>query len=398
MKINRTVASLAFLLIAYFSPLTAQDQMDTFPLCQGHYFTEAEGKIALQEYAQSYPKLVNWKKRAKQIRKGILKGAELPKRLPSTPLNPIRHSRKTLVGYTVENVAFESLPGLFVTGNLYLPTGYTGKRPAIVSPHGHWKEEGNYGRYREDVQKRCASLARMGAVVFAYDMLGYGDSDQSIHKHPKSLKLQIINGRRVIDFLQSLPEVDDKRIAATGASGGGTQTFVMAATDKRIKVAVPVVMVSAHFFGGCVCESGMPIHTSAGFQTNNVELAALTAPRPMLLVSDGEDWTKNTPNVEFPHLQQIYQLYRKKASVENVHLINEGHDYGISKRMAVYPFLAKHLGLSLEAIKDEKGVVHEADINLLSRKELSVFNTDHPRPSHAVMGDEAISSLANRFK
>lgn len=384
--------------MVYFSPLEAQEKEEIFPLSQGHFFTEAEGKTALQEYAEAYPKLTNWKKRAKQIRKGILKGAALPKRLPKVPLNPIRHSRKTLAGYTVENVAFESLPGLFVTGNLYMPIGYTGKRPAIVSAHGHWQKEGDYGRYREDVQKRSASLARMGAIVFSYDMLGYGDSNQSIHKHPKSLKLQIINAQRVIDFLQSLPEVDDKRIAATGASGGGTQTFVLAALDKRIKVSVPVVMVSAHFFGGCICESGMPIHTSAGFQTNNVEIAALTAPRPMLLVSDGEDWTKNTPQVEFPHLQYIYQLHKKRALVENVHLINEGHDYGLSKRMAVYPFLAKYLGLSLAAISNTQGVIKENDIKLLSRKELSVFDTDHPRPVHAVIGDEAIADLANRYQ
>ncbi len=398
MKIHLFYSGLSVLLFASLSSLKAQERADLSPLSQGHFFTEAEGKAALQEYAQAYPSLKNWKKRAKQIRKGILKGAELPRRRPKTPLNIIRHSRKTLSGYTVENIAFESLPGLFVTGNLYMPIGYTGKRPAIVSAHGHWQEEGNYGRYREDVQKRSASLARMGAIVFSYDMLGYGDSNQSIHKHPKSLKLQIINAQRVVDFLQSLPEVDDKRIAATGASGGGTQTFVLAALDKRIKVSVPVVMVSAHFFGGCVCESGMPIHTSAGFQTNNVEIAAVTAPRPMLLVSDGEDWTKNTPQVEFPHLQYIYQLYEKRALVENVHLINEGHDYGVSKRMAVYPFLAKHLELSLAAISNPQGVIQENDIKLLSRKELSVFDTDHPRPVHALIGDQAITDLANRYQ
>lgn len=391
-------ASFILFFLVYFCPLKAQEEMKHAPLCQGHFYTEAEGKAVLATQGQSYLKKSNWKKRKKQIRKGILIGAELPKRLPSTPLNPIRHSRKTFSGYTVENVAFESLPGLFVSGNLYMPIGYAGQRPAILSSHGHWQEEGDYGRYRTDVQMRSASLARMGAVVFSYDMLGYGDSDQSKHKHPKALKLQTISSQRAIDFLQSLPEVDDQRIAITGASGGGTQAFILTAVDKRIKVSVPVVQVSAHFFGGCACESGMPIHTSAGIQTSNVEIAALAAPRPMLLVSDGEDWTKNTPEVEFPHLQHIYSLYKKQALVENVHLANEGHSYGSSKRMAAYPFLAKHLGLSLAAITDATGVIKEENIELLSRKALRVFDAEHPRPSHAVIGDEAISSLADRFK
>ncbi|MEZ5040509.1 MAG: acetylxylan esterase [Saprospiraceae bacterium] len=397
MKILRTQPGLLFFFFFFQLALNGQSSKTTFPLCQGSFFTEEEGKAQLQQYAQTYPTLKDWKKRAKKIRKGIIKGAELPSKPIHTPLNPIYHSLQKMEGYTVENVAFESLPGLFVTGNLYRPTGYTGQRPAILTAHGHWNDPVDGGRFRADMQKRCATLAKMGAVVFAYDMLGYGDSDQSQHKHPKALKLQSINSQRAIDFLESLPEVDKDRIGMTGASGGGTQTFVLTALDKRIKVAVPVVMVSAHFFGGCACESGMPIHTSAGFQTNNVEIAALAAPRPMLLVSDGQDWTKNTAEVEFPHLQSIYQLYGKADLVENVHLPNEGHDYGISKRMAAYPFLAKHLGLSLAPITQKDGSLAEGEISLLSHASLAVFSDQHPRPASAVIGDEAIGQLADKY-
>lgn len=398
MRILNICCTTLLLNCAIIPTIMAQDPIERLELCQGHYFTEDEGREILASWANTYTTLEEWKDRADEIRKGIRIGAELPKKLPKVRSKPLRHSLREMDGYTVENVAFESLPGLFVTGNLYMPVGYRGKRPAILTPHGHWKEAGDYGRFREDVQKRCATLARMGAIVFAYDMLGYGDSEQCSHDHPKALKLQIINSMRAIDFVQSLAKVDDMRIGMTGASGGGTQTFLLAAIDQRIRVSVPVVQVSAHFFGGCMCESGMPIHRAAGFQTSNVEIAALAAPRPMMLVSDGEDWTKNNAEVEFPHIYRIYELYEAENKVQHAHFAEEGHDYGESKRMAVYPFLAKNLRLSLDRVLDSNGLISEENIKLLSRSDLSVFNAAYPRPENAVQGDIEVAILANRYK
>jgi uncharacterized protein len=358
-------------------------------LCQGNYYTEAEGKAALAQFASTYNSLESWKKRADRIRQGIREGLELPAAMPKTPLKPIIHSKRVYDGYTVENVTFESLPGFFVTGNLYRPVREQKAYAAILSPHGH----GENPRFGENLQKRCAALARMGAIVFAYDMIGYGDSDQCSHKHPKAATLQTINSFRAVDFVLSLPKVDPARIGVTGESGGGTQTFLLTALDNRIAVSVPVVMVSSHFFGGCNCESGMPIHKSATHQTSNVEIAALAAPRPMLLISDGKDWTKNTPDVEYPYIRNIYKMYGKEASVENTHLPLEGHDYGISKRKAAYQFLAKHLKLSLNEITNAAREIDESFITVEESKKLQAFNSEHPRPAYAVKGDEAVNNL-----
>ena len=374
--------------------LPAQSQsVDSTMLCQGAYFTEAEGRAALKEFASTYDDKASWETRADRIREGIWEGLGLSPDFDRSPLKPIFRDKQTFNGYTVENVAFESLPGFFVTGNLYRPTKEQESYPAILSAHGHFQGTEYSGRTREEMQLRCAALAKMGAIVFAFDMIGYGESDQTAHKHPDALTLQAINGLRAVDFLASLPEVDTERIAATGASGGGTQTFLLTALDDRIAVSVPVVMVSAHFFGGCVCESGKPIHKSADHQTSNVEIAALAAPRPMLLISDGDDWTKNTPEVEYPYVQNIYKLYDKIENVQNIHLPDEGHDYGESKRKGAYAFLAKHLNLSLENIQDEKGNIDESFITIVPNDDLEVFDAQHPRPSYALQGDEAASQL-----
>ena len=382
---------LPFVIVLCISP--AFGQTEAPQLCVGHYQTEAEAKQQLQHFATTWNDQASWENRAQLIRENILSGLELNPMPAKGDLKPIVHSKKIMDGYTVENVAFESMPGLWVTGNLYRPLESTGKVPGIVSPHGHWSDPADYGRFREDMQKRCAAMARMGAVVFAYDMLGYGDADQCDHKHPKAVKIQTWNSIRAVDFLLSLEEVDPDRLAVTGASGGGTQTFILTAIDDRIDVSAPVVMVSAHFFGGCVCESGMPIHIGPHIQTNNVEIAALAAPRPMIVVSDGGDWTKNVPEVEFPYIQKIYNVYNATDKVEYAHFPEEGHDYGFSKRKPVYAFFADHLGLDLSRIINDAGEIDESFVTVLPRSDLQVFNADHPRPAYAVMGNDKVEAL-----
>jgi len=232
----------------------------------------------------------------------------------------------------------------------------------------------------------------MGAVVFSYDMVGWGESSQYPHEG-KALALQLWNSMRAVDFLVSLKEVDPKRLGVTGASGGGTQTFLLTAVDDRISASVPVAMVSAHFFGGCSCESGMPIHKSDKHETNNAEITALAAPRPLLIISNGSDCSKNTPEVEFPYIRHVYQLYGAESKVENLHLPNEGHDYGYSKRAGAYRFFAKHFGLSLAGIAKSDGSIDESHVVIEKKQALQVFGLRHSMPKHAVRGREEVERL-----
>ncbi len=345
-------------------------------LCQGDYYTEGQGAARLEALAKRMNSVRDWQQHADSIRTQIRKGMELEVFPARTPLNPRYRNKKVLDGYTVESVVFESLPGFFVTGNLYKPSGKLKKRSlaVILCPHGHFPDPNDYARFRKDMQIRCASLAKMGAVVFAYDMVGWGESVQLPHNYPKVLAFQTWNSMRAIDFLLTLPEADPDRVAVTGASGGGTQTFMVAALDDRIKVSVPVVMVSAHFFGGCMCESGMPVHKNGNTVYSNTEIACVVAPKPMLWVSDGSDWTKNNPTVEYPFARHIYKLYNKESLVQNVHLASEEHDYGQNKRLAMYEFMAKHLGLNASKITGAGGQVDESFVTVLDRKDLTYFN------------------------
>ena len=372
------------LLIVFGISLNLYGQEDM--LCMGHHWTEDEANLMMKKFAASWDDLASWEKRAEIIREGIIEGMGF-KNMPAIEgeFNPIIRNTRKMDGYIVENIALESFPGFYITGNLYRPLVEKEKYPAVLCPHGHMPDK----RLREDMQRRCAVLARMGSIVFTYDMVGFGESQQVSHRMPIALLLQTWNSTRVLEYLLSRPDINQDRIGITGGSGGGTQSFILTAIDDRITVSAPVVQVSAHFFGGCICESGMPIHKSEHHQTNNVEIAALCAPRPLLLISNGQDWTRNTPRIEYPYIQKVYALYDAEHKVENVHLAGEKHDYGYSKRVIVYNFMAHHLGLNIGSIPYNNGY-REDFVTLLSQEQLKVFSQENPIPPDALKGNEAV--------
>jgi dienelactone hydrolase len=307
--------------------------------------------------------LAEWEARRAYLRKQILSAAGL---LPMPPKNDLhaqifgRIENKT---YSIEKVLLETLPGYYLGGNLYRPLrpAPPGGFPAIVSPHGHW----NYGRLEHtvlaSVPARCINLAQQGYVTFCYDMVGYNDTIQTPHDfgnpveqlwHFGPLPLQLWNSIRVVDFLQSLPGVNATRIGATGASGGGTQTFLLTAVDDRIQFSAPVNMISAIMQGGGLCEN----EPNLRLDTFNVEIGAMMAPRPMIMISATGDWTKNNATEEFPAVRAIYELYDKAANVEMMHQ-DAPHNYNQKAREAVYAFFGKHVLGETDAAKfKERGI------------------------------------------
>jgi dienelactone hydrolase len=296
--------------------------------------------------APHFSSLEAWKPRASYLREHVLASAGLLPLPEKTALRPSIFGEIRRADYSVSKVYFESLPGFFVTGNLYRPNG-DGPFPAILSPHGHWA----YGRLENTSLNsgpgRAINLARQGFVVFTYDMVGYNDSQQVPHTFsgPReylwglSLSgLQLWNSIRAIDFVEALPYVRKDSIGMTGESGGGTQTFLAAAVDPRIAVAAPVNMISLHMQGGCICENPPGLR----LETTNVEIAAAIAPRPLLMVSATGDWTKDTLEVEYPAVRAIYDLFGAADRVHAVRITAE-HNYNKDSREAMYAWMARWL-------------------------------------------------------
>lgn len=283
-----------------------------------------------------------WETHREAVRQRVLRAAGLDPMPARTPLSPQRSGRLERRDYIVEKVVLETWPGFYLAGNLYLPRT-PGPHPAVVSPHGHWA----YGRLEDSavasVPARAQQLARLGHVVFIYDMVGYTDTNQIPHAFggPREalwsfgpLGLQLWNSLRVVDFLESLPEVDATRIGATGASGGATQVFLLAAVDPRIAYAAPVNMVSAYMQGGSPCENAPGLRHGI----SNLDIIAAMAPRPMLLVSASGDWTNHAPVEEAPAIRRIYGLFGAEARLTDQQ-VDAPHNYNKASRELVYQFL-----------------------------------------------------------
>jgi len=286
-------------------------------------------------------------------------------------------------GYSTQNICIELTPGQHLFGTIYAPLKTSKKNksrlspltshlspltshlsPLIICPDGHWPM-----RYRKDEQQRLGTLARMGAVCVDFDLYGWGESEREVgaeaHHTSRAHVYQAACGYVLLDWmLAHRKDVDPERVGVMGGSGGGTHTVLLSLLDDRVSASAPVVHLASHFDGGCPCESGMPVQLAAG-GTCEPELAAVMAPRPMLIVSDGGDWTSSVPTLEMPFLERIYGFYDAREQVRNVHLPAERHDFKENKRQAVYDFFADVFGLD-RSMLDESKVTIEPDEALKS--------------------------------
>ncbi|MBR1548182.1 MAG: DUF4974 domain-containing protein [Prevotella sp.] len=275
-------------------------------------------------------------------------------------------------GYTTQNICIELTPGQHLFGTIYAYDGKAkgqkpkakGLKPLIVCPDGHWPM-----RYRKDEQQRLGTLARMGAVCVDFDLYGWGESEKEVgaeaHHTSRAHVYQAACGYILLNYmLKYRKDIDPERVGVMGGSGGGTHTVLLSLLDDRVTASAPIVHLASHFDGGCPCESGKPVQLSGG-GTCEPELAAIMAPKPMLIVSDGGDWTSTVPNLEYPYLQRIYGFYDARQQVRNVHLPSERHDFGPNKRQAVYNFFIDVFGLDASLL-DESKITIEPDETLKS--------------------------------
>ena len=334
---------------------------------------EAEGKMMLDYLSGLYNNKEQWEARRDSLRREVRQRLELDAFLDSCTLKPLLSKVRKHDGYTTQNICIELTPGQHLFGTIYAPgksqsskfkVQSSKKHALIVCPDGHWPY-----RYRKDEQQRLGTLARMGAVCVDFDLYGWGESEKEVgeaaHHTSRAHVYQAACGYVLLDYmLKNRKDIDPKRVGVMGGSGGGTHTVLLSLLDERVTALAPVVHLASHFDGGCPCESGKPVQLAAG-GTCEPELAAVMAPKPMLIVSDGGDWTSSVPYLEFPYLQRIYGFYDAKDKVRNVHLPNERHDFKDNKRQAVYDFFIDVFGLD-RSMLDESKITIEPDDALKS--------------------------------
>jgi dienelactone hydrolase len=407
-KVARSVAALAAAAAVGIGTLDVARAQDAGPLWQVRHPGDGfdDGRVAAARdldhptvFTPAFKTKAEWMARADVLRGQVRVALGLWPWPERTPLNASVRGRIVRDGYTIEHVAFESVPGHWVTGSLYRPTGRRGRLPAVLAPHGHFPGGRHQERTAADAQKDIASgaertlesaryqlqarpamLAQMGVIAFAWDMVGYADSTTIAHRAgftdaDAELRLQSFlgltmwNAVRAVDFLLTLPDVDPARIGVNGASGGGTQSLLLSAIDDRVTASLPAVMVSGNMQGGCICENAGLLRLG----TNNIELTALTAPRPLAAVA-ANDWTHDFMTKGLPELKAIYALMGAPDAVSGQKFEFPHNDNQVSREFA-YTFFNKAFALGLpEPVRERPLVPVPPD-------QLKVFDAAHPRPS-----------------
>ena len=296
----------------------------------------------------------NWQRYRKELRQKffILTGVEYDPKLPLElkKLNSFFHE-----GIRLQNVTYQTRPGVYTTATIYYPEG-KGPFPAVMSLQGHRQS----GRLSPAVQIRNFALAKSGYLVLSPDTFGQGERS-TVHTryeyHGKNLGAQLFNigetllgsilvdNMRGVDLLCSMPEVDKTRIGATGVSGGGNQTMYLAAMDDRIKAAVPVCSAGSYdsYIGNanCVCETlpgGLLLTEMAG-------IFALTAPRALMLCNGLYDVKTFSPQEMLRSFDAAMHIYRLYDAQDNFvyRIFNHAHEYSTAAREAMLGFFALHL-------------------------------------------------------
>ncbi|MCC6393759.1 MAG: acetylxylan esterase, partial [Bryobacterales bacterium] len=292
-------------------------------------------------------------------------------------------------GYVIEKVIFESLPGFYVTGNVYRPRE-AGRYPGILVPIGHTQEG------KPEMQLLAANLAKKGYVAFAYDPIGQGEREQtylpqlgrplsggagnehlelgarSILIGQSVARYFIFDARRGVDYLVSRRDVDGNRIGVTGCSGGGAITTYVGAFDPRIKAAAPGCFINSfrRLFTGPTADSEMsfPAFLSSGLDI--ADFFELPAPMPWLMLATTGDYF--TPDGARPVYEEVKRWYGLYGAEDRIRFFVGPGPHGTPKesREEIYRWMNRWL-------KDGKGDERDEDVKLYTNHELQVTASGH---------------------
>ena len=294
------------------------------------------GDAITRDQFQGINSLEDWKRRRPEIHRQFMDMLGLDPLPARTPLNARITGEFQREGYRVQNIVFESRPGLYVTGNLYLPlsaAAAAGRFPGIVYVSGH--SPGPAGA-KFDYQHHGIWLARHGYAAFLLDTIEFGEIP-GIHHGVHNLAMwhwlslgytpagvEVWNAIRALDYLETRSEVDTKKAAITGISGGGAVTWFTAAADERFQVAAPVLAtwaVGPHVANDTVQENCDCIYFWNGYQLDLPIVGALIAPRPLKIINASKDGAFPPAGYELVHqqLQRVYDWYGVPEKLDEFH-------------------------------------------------------------------------------
>jgi len=349
----------------------------------------AQQKLEQREAAVGAVRNVADAERRKQwIRKTLL---SLIGDLPdyNGPLNPKVTSRIQAEGYSIEKVIFQSLPGFYVTANLYRPDR-PGRYPGILLQAGHTQEG------KPEGQRLAANLALKDFVVLAFDPVGQGEREQtydsrvdralagwSVPEHIQAGAQSMLIGesvaryfvwdaKRSLDYLASRPEVDPSRLGAVGCSGGGALTTFIGALDSRVKVVAPACYINSYrlLFAGPDPDSEMSWPNFLASGLDMADYIEVSAPKPwLILATEGDYFTPAGAKVVFDQARRWYDLYGAEQKLR--FFVGPGlHGTPLETREEIYKWMIRWL-------KDGQGDFHEQPVKIYTNQELLVTRTGH---------------------
>ena len=307
----------------------------------------------------------------------------------SGPLNPRVTGRIQAEGYTIEKVIFESLPGFYVTANLYRPNR-AGRYPGVLVQAGHTQEG------KPEGQRLAANLALKGFVVLAFDPIGQGEREQtydaqvdhalagwSVPEHIQAGAQNMLIGeslaryfiwdaKRALDYLASRPEVDAERLGAAGCSGGGALTTFIGALDPRIKAVAPACFINSYrlLFTGPDPDSEMSPPNLLNAGLDMADYVELSAPTPwLILATEGDYFTPAGAKLVYEEARRWFGLYAAEDKLR--FFVGSGpHGTPHETREEIYKWMIRWL-------KDGKGDFREQPVKMFTNSELRVTKTGH---------------------